>query len=135
MRKLEERIVIPAFELARNLRMSSAGYYFSPKPGELFNQLPRPLVKEDLGSYSMIDVVEDRPVKNSTILYYHDDGTFGEGLCVLHPALVRHGKDREIVIRKPVILVKLHRPASKRKGSKDDGFIQRRIRRSPRSLQ
>jgi hypothetical protein len=74
----------------------------------------------DRERFEIIDQARGLPLKSTEIVEEAPDGSIGEKLCVIFPALVRKGSDngRDIVLVKATILAALHGPVIRRRTRK-----------------
>jgi hypothetical protein len=106
--KFQLRIMNPAADLAILMRTSPATYCFESAFAPSTETQATSILRKDLGLSNMIDAESGRAIKASRTLHFKNDGKFGEELCIIHPALICHGKrGQEMRLRKATTLVKL----------------------------
>jgi len=121
MKRFHAHITLPAIDLACNLRCSPVRYSFvynihegqrpSIRPTLAPQRKGRPVKQTERGKVNMVDVNSQRLLKPSQILVATQDGTIGEEIMLLCPALCRRkGEGDEVVLRKTLHLVKLLAP-------------------------
>lgn len=116
MNKFHARVTVLAAELMMILRTNPDKYYFNNRSTTLAVNREFPVRKKDLESLVMIDVQTDQAMKTMAFRSLDDETLIGWEIVVIHPALVREAKgdNPDIVIHKPVCLVKLDKGQQRR---------------------
>ncbi|KAI9836587.1 MAG: hypothetical protein M1819_001219 [Sarea resinae] len=118
-KSFHEEIILPAIRLHQDLRLSSSRYAFEyqAKVEDADRRSSgSPIFLKDLQRLELIDVDTERTLKPDSSVRYTDDGCIGHLVLVVHPQLARKASDeeRKIIIRKPVVLVRLLAPVRSR---------------------
>ena len=110
------KLFTEAADLATNIRLSPTTYLFSSE-----HDLGEPLFTGDIQGLKIINQASGQPIRSLDIIEATQDGKIGEKLCVVHPALVRKGKESgdDITLVKPTVLCNFDCPVTRRKKTKD----------------
>ena len=116
---LHSQITLPALALATKLRLSTSNYTFT---SQLFtNRDPAKssnvLIYETKDAH-MVDIMTHKVIRPDSAIKIAEDGSIGEEMLVVSPALLRVVIEGErkgrVLVAKPNILVKLHEPMMKK---------------------
>ena len=116
-------ITLAAIELAGNMRRSTSAYHFTPlvdrgEPKMKWCTLPHfghgGLVHiSDFTQSDIVDIDSARNLKPSR-LEPNEDGSIGERIMTIYPALCRRGRDGDVLVSKELLLVELRKPVQRR---------------------
>ena len=136
MSKFHNEVTMPAIKLASTMRRSTSNYRFvyrvAPNTySEERPPLPRPgeasrLYKADLQDMDIVDVGTHIKLKKHKEYKEAKDGSIGESILVVHPALHRMGPTEGISLSKQVTLANLFKPPP-RGGTTRDPEAGRRL--------
>jgi hypothetical protein len=109
------KLFTEAADLARDIRISPVTYQVAHK-----YSIVEPLFCDDLHQFRVINQDSAQLIRKSDNIKAAQDGKIGKKLCVVHPALVRKGKNggRDIVLVKATILCSFDRPGTRQKKTK-----------------
>ncbi|KAL8733742.1 MAG: hypothetical protein Q9166_001936 [cf. Caloplaca sp. 2 TL-2023] len=126
--RLHETIIMPAVQLATNMRFSTSCY-------RIIAHLPRNssatgqsgvIYHPDIQRYTILDVMTQKVLRQDSVLKVAEDGRIGEFVMVVQPLLLRMQRDGNggIALCKPTVAVKLDEPmAKKAKGVRTLGAL------------
>lgn len=105
-----------AADLATNIRLSPATYLFACNYGE-----GNPLYLGENRAFKIINQASGQPIRSSDVFKSNQDGKIGEKLCLIHPALVRKGKEsgRDVNLVKATMLCSFDYLMARRRKTKD----------------
>ena len=110
MTVFHHRITIVAWELSKQLRTSSAKYKFDERYIDGTTSKAKAIYREDMECSILLDSGTGSKLRRSTDVVFDSNGSFGQRLCVIFPALVRSKADgQDIKIGKATLLVALNK--------------------------
>ena len=116
-------ITMAAIEFAGNMRRSTSTYHFTSLVDRGHHGTKRPTIPpfghgglvqiSDFARSEVLDVDSNRTLKPSR-LEANADGSVGDRVLTIYPALCRRGRDEDIVVSKELLLVELNKPLQNR---------------------
>ena len=116
-------ITMSAVELAGTMRRSTSTYHFTSLVDRGHHGTKRPTIPpfghgglvqiSDFTRSEVLDIDSNRSLKPSR-LEPNADGSVGDRILTVYPALCRRGKDEDIVVSKELLLVELKKPLQSR---------------------
>ena len=116
-------ITLAAIELAGTMRRSTSAYHFASlvdRGHPSMKRLTLPPVGHgglvhisDFSQSEILDIESNRNLKPSR-LEPNEDGSIGERIMTIYPALCRRGRDENILVSKELLLVELRNPVQRR---------------------
>jgi len=125
-KRFHAQITLPAIELSSTIRRSPVQYFFlyphvqggSPRvrPPLQPKKKPRAINETELEQVNLLDVESRKTLIGTQTLAATKDGSVGDEIFLIHPALVRRkGEGEKVILRKPLELVKLVTPLPRKK--------------------
>ena len=107
-----EQVLVPAIQLASEIRKSSSEYAFSmpESPTTIF----KPCTIDLLEVHKMVDSMSGKQVKPDSAVVANEDGVIGKCMICLEPSFSRVNDGKETTLRQDTFLVKLDQPMGKR---------------------
>ena len=116
-------ITLAAIELAGTMRRSTSAYHFTSLVDRGHPRMKRYTLPpvghgglvhiSDFSQSEILDLESNRNVKPSR-LEPNEDGSIGERIMTIYPALCRRGRDENILVSKELLLVELRNPVQRR---------------------
>ena len=116
-------ITLAAIELAGNMRRSTSAYHFTSLVNRGDPRMKRPTLPpfrhgglvhiSDFTQSEILDIDSNRKLKPSR-LEPNADGSVGDRIMTIYPALCRRGKNGDILVSKELLLVELSKPLQRR---------------------
>lgn len=113
-------IMEEASQLATSIRLTPKSYRFCYAFQAADDRELRMMFPVDRERFEIIDQASGMPLKPTDVVQEAADGSIGEKLCIIFPALVREGRTEsgEIELVKATILVALHGPVRRERKPK-----------------
>ena len=116
-------ITMAAIELAGTMRRSTSTYHFTSLVDRGHDDTKRPTIPpfghgglvhiSDFARSEVLDIDSNRSLKPSR-LEPNADGSVGDRILTIYPALCRRGRDEDVVVSKELLVVELKKPLQSR---------------------
>ena len=112
---LYEKVVVPAVDLAIRIQTSTTVYRFIPRFSSKIKLCRLVVDLCEVSDLKMIDIKSGKQLRSESQLVANGEGTIGDQLLVLTPALMRRqSANNYIRLTQEVILVELYKPVGRR---------------------